>query len=138
MNKLFALKVALFTGLLSLALVPRVYATVVFGNTTHDLLVRFEPGTLEVGDEILLGGSERYLTNFSFEFWGTNSADPSNTSFAGPVEARVRFYQNNGPSFNGYPSPGTNFYDSGWFSIPPTPRSTANFFLGDDFPYPGL
>lgn len=89
-----------------------------------------------MGDEILLTGSERYLTNFSFEFWCTNTANPF--AFAGPVEARVRFYQNNGTNFNGYASPGTNFYDSGWFALAPTERSTVVFTLGNDFPWLGL
>ena len=84
----------------------------------------------------MLAGPERYLTNFSFEFWGTNTANPD--AFAGTVEARVRFYQNNGTPFNGYPTPGTNFYDSGWFPIAATPRSTEIFTLGDDLAWTGL
>src|SRR5712672_1863096 len=97
MRKLFTRKgYVLIAALLWLGFAPKLLAAVIFGNTTHDLLLRFEPGTLEVGDEILLGGPERYLTNFAFEFWGTNTASPGNVAFAGPVEARVRFYQNNG------------------------------------------
>ena len=112
-------------------------AATIFDNSSNDLVTRFEPGTLEVGDEILLGSPERYLTNFSFELWGTNTSNPN--AFAGAnVEARVRFYQNNGPLFNGYPTPGTNFYDSGWFSIQPTSRSIEIFTAGADFPWTGL
>ena len=111
-------------------------ATVIFNNSTNDLVTRFDAGTNEVGDEILLAGTERYLWRFSFEFWGTNSTGSS--SFAGSVEARVRFYQNNGALFNGYPTPGTNFYDSSWFPISATPRSTENFFVGSDFAWTGL
>ena len=48
-------------------------AVVIFDNSANDLVTRFEPGTNEVGDEIILAGTERYLTNFSFEFWGTNT-----------------------------------------------------------------
>jgi hypothetical protein len=101
-------------------------ATTIFDNSSNDLTNTFEPGTLEVGDEIiLLNSPARYLTNFSFEYWGTNDANPA--AFSGTVQARVRFYQNNGALFSGYPSPGTNLYDSGWFSVPPTPRSTLIF-----------
>src|SRR5664279_1140872 len=123
----------LIVGLLWMGLAVPLRAAVIFDNSVNDLVTRFAPGTNEVGDEIILAGTERYLTNFQFEFWGTNTADP--TAFAGPVQARVRFYENNGTNFNGYPSPGSEFYDSGWFSIAPTPRSTEVFTLGTDFPW---
>src|SRR5574340_1842514 len=99
-------------GALCCALIGPLGATTIFDNSVNDLGTRFNPGTLEVGDEILLASTERYLTNFSFEYWGTSSG----ASFAGPVEARVRFYQNDGAPFNGYATPGSLFYDSGWFS----------------------
>ena len=126
----------LVIGVLWMGLAVPLPAAVIFNNSTNDLVTRFAPGTNEVGDEILLVGTERYLTNFSFEFWGTNTANPA--AFAGDVEARVRFYQNNGAPFNGYPTPGTNFYDSGWFSVAPTPRSTEVFTYGIDFLWTGL
>ena len=111
------------------------HADVIFNNSTNDLTTRFNPGTLEVGDEILLAGTARYLYNFSFEFWGTASG----VNFAGPVEARVRFYLNDGAPFNGYPTPGTQFYDSGWFGgFGPTARSTFDFTAGNDFASSGL
>ncbi len=51
----------------------------------------------------------------------------------------MRFYENDGPLFNGYAAPGTRFFDSGWFSIPsPTARSTLIFTAGSDFPADGL
>ena len=50
----------------------------IYSNSVKDLSIRFDPGTLEVGDEILLAGSERYLTNFDFEFWGTSTSGPWN------------------------------------------------------------
>jgi hypothetical protein len=114
------------------------HATPIYDNSANDLMARFSPGTTEVGDEILLAGSERYLTNFSFEYYGTNTASPGNASFAGSVEARVRFYKNDGTPFNGYATPGTIMYDSGWFGgFGPTARSTLNFFAGTDFPLNG-
>jgi hypothetical protein len=136
MRTLHKTALLLAAGALYLGMGTSLCAATIFDNSVHDLVTRFNPGTNEVGDEILLAGTERYLTNFSFEFWGTNST--GSTLFAGDVEACVRFYQNNGPLFNGYPTPGTNFYDSGWFPIEATPRSTENFFLGSDFAWSGL
>jgi hypothetical protein len=118
----------------------RLSAATIYDNSVNDLNIRFHPGTLEVGDEILLAGTERYLTQFDFEYFGTNSASPGNVSFAGPVQARVRFYKNDGAPFNGYNTPGTVFYDSGWFGgFGPTPRNTLVFTIsGGDFPGSGL
>src|SRR5262249_17229508 len=109
---------------------PQAGADTIYDNSKNDLLTRFNPGNFEVGDEIQLVRSARYLTNFAFEFWGENPNSPD--LFAGTVEARVRFYQNDGPEFHGYPTPGSVFYDSGWFTIErPTPRNTLQFTAGD-------
>jgi hypothetical protein len=124
-------------GLMGIAMPFQLRAAMIFGNSTHDLVTRFNPGLLEVGDEIILAGTERYLTSFSFEFWGANLDHP--TTFAGAVEARVRFYQNNGSEFNGYATPGTTFFDSLWFPVSsPTDRSTFVFTEGADFDAGGL
>jgi hypothetical protein len=85
----------------------------IYSNSINDLRIRFDPGTREVGDQIVLGSTERYLTYFDFEYWGSNSL--SLTTFAGDVQARVRFYLNDGTPYNGYATPGYQFYDSGWF-----------------------
>src|SRR5882762_5761803 len=114
-------------------------ATTIYDNSVNDLFTRFNPGTTEVGDEIILGSTERYLTDFSFEYYGTNTASPGNISFAGPVQARVRFYLNDGAAFNTYLTPVTVVYDSGWFGgFGPTARNTLNFTAGSDFPVSGL
>ena len=136
MKTLYKTIFLLAVGALWMGIGAPLRAAIIFNNSSNDMVTRFDPGTTEVGDEIILGGPERYLTSFSFEFWGTNGIDSG--SFAGIVEARVRFYQNNGPLFHGYPSPGTNFYDSDWFQIFATPRSTENFSMGSDFPWTGL
>ena len=129
--------VFLATGVFWLGLSAPVRATVIYANSTNDLLTRFDPGTTEVGDEIILAGTERFLTTFTFEFWGVNTDHP--TYFAGTVDARVRFYVNNGSPFNGYATPGTEFFDSGWFPITsPTSRSILEFTAGSDFPDGGL
>lgn len=80
--------------------------TVIYNNTTNDLMARFNPGTTQVGNEILLApGTPRFLTDFSFELWGTNTASPGNESFAGPVRAELRFYVNNGALSSRCPEP---------------------------------
>jgi hypothetical protein len=125
--------------------VPLSAQTVIFNNRANDLVTRFNPGSTQVGNEILLApDTPRFLTEFSFEFWGTNTASPGNESFAGPVTAELRFYVNNGPLSSGVPSPGaTPFYDSGPLSLAsigasPTARNTLVFTAGTDFPSAGL
>ena len=118
---------------------PSLRATTIYDNTVNDLFTRFNPGATEVGDEILLGSTERYLTNFSFEYYGTNTASPGNVAFAGPVQARVLFYLNDGAAFNTYPTPGTVIFNSDWFGgFGPTSRSTLIFRSGSDFALAGL
>jgi len=136
--------VRLITGALFIgSALPLFCATAIFDNSVNDLTTRFDPGTNQVGDEILLAGTARYLTFFDFEYWGVNTANPS--AFAGNVQADVRFYVNNGAPFNGYATPGTLFFDSGWFGgFSPTDqypyRATIAFtdWPGLDFPIGGL
>src|SRR5262245_50369605 len=107
---------------------PKLYAdpVLIYNNSTNDLVTRFNPGTLEVGDEIGLAGTERFLQEFRFEYWGTNTANP--LAFSGAIQAQVKIYLNDGAPFNGYLSPFTVLYDSGLFSVPaPTDRSTFIF-----------
>ena len=67
----------------------------------------------QIGQQIWLGTGTvpMNLTNFSFEYYSPF------ISFSGPVQADVRLYMNNGPTTNGYRTPGTIFYDSGNFSL---------------------
>jgi hypothetical protein len=115
--------------------VPLLAATTIFDNSTNDQHTRLNPGTSEVGDEILLASTfDRYLTSFSFEYYGLsqNVIDPS--KFTGDVQAKVTFYLNDGAAFNGYSMPGTAFWTSDWFSIPGvTGRSTMLFTEGVDW-----
>src|ERR1035438_6193955 len=112
-----------------------VSAATLFDNSVNDLFTRFNPGSLEVGDEINLASCGN-LTYFSFEYWGTASG----ANFAGSIQADVRFYLNTGPNFNGYPTPAAlPFYDSGLFPVTsPTDRGTFIFTAGQDFPSSGL
>ena len=102
----------------------------VYDNSVHDLLYRFNPGPVEVGNEIILAGSARYASVFSFEFWGFSTAG---YVFEGDVQARVRFYGNDGPpGSSGYATPGTVIFDSGPFPIPATPAGRATLIF-DEF-----
>ncbi len=99
---------------------------VVYDNSVNDLVTRFDAGTNEVGNEIILGGEGRYLEGFSYEFWSTNLT--GSPLFEGTnVAVRLRFYANDGPNFNDYPTPGTLLYDSGEFGLGAgtTPRATV-------------
>ena len=67
---------------------------------------------LEHGDEITLGGTNRVITQFSFEYYGDF------TSPQGDETARIRVYRNDGAvNSQGAAVPGTLLYDSGSFSI---------------------
>jgi hypothetical protein len=122
-------------------------AATIYDNTQNDQSIRFFPGSLEVGNQITFAGTERLLTQFSFEYFGLSSTPGV---FAGDVQARVRFYLNDGPlrpQFEDYATPYTKFYDSEWFSIAPTyspdplldGRATLIFTPGsDNIPSEGL
>jgi hypothetical protein len=142
MKTLLKLQVFMVVSLLGIGFTSSLQAGYIYSNSINDQVIRFDPGTLEVGDEISFAGTERNLTYFDFEYWGANTLSLS--SFAGNVQARVRFYENNGAPFNGYPRPSvTPFFDSGWFGgFGPTDydpfRATIYFTEGTDFPSGGL
>src|SRR6266566_3040139 len=46
-----------------------VFSSLVYDDSENDLVTRFDPGTIEVGDEIILAGSARHLTKFILEYW---------------------------------------------------------------------
>jgi hypothetical protein len=98
---------------------------VIYNNSSNDKNTRFNvPNTVEVGDEIILGGTsaQRTLTTFTFEYYGLN--------LAGDEQAVVKFYLNDGPASTAGPSmPGTVIWNSGNFAIGNTPRATLTFDL---------
>jgi hypothetical protein len=104
----------------ALVLAQSAQADLVYNNgaPSSDLSTRFNPGGVEVGDEIILGGTYRLATNFTFQYWGENFS-------GGDETAVVRFYNNNGPTN----SPGTVFWNSGSFTITATNRATLSFDL---------
>lgn len=106
----------------------------IYANDVNDLTTRFWPGTNEIGNQILFGDRVRWVTDASFEFFCVSN------SATGP-NVRYRYYLNDGTNFNGYATPGTMLYDSGWFGpLPVTDRSTVNYsYTTGDFPkYTGL
>ena len=88
-----------------------VSAEVVYDNTTRSLNGGFVR-PVEFGDEIILAGANRVVTNFLFKLFSSG--------LSGDEQARVRFYLNDGPPLPGVdaPVPGTVIYDSGFFSFP--------------------
>ena len=127
-----------FAGVWCGSMSPLFGATTIFDNSVNDLSTRFNPGLAQVGDQIKLASTERMITTFSFEYYAINKL--GNPNLQGSVQARVRFYLNDGSLFNGYNAPGTGLFDSGWFSVPSvvTARDTFVFNAGSDFPTWGL
>jgi hypothetical protein len=136
----FTRKLCLLTFSLAAAATLPVSADFLYNNSTTDLKYRFNPGIAEVGDEITLA-APGFLTNFSFEYYGVGGG-PDGAAFAGNIQARVTFYNMDGPLLNGYVTPGTPFWTSDLFSVSaPTTRETfvfnselpANFLLPQNF-----
>lgn len=72
------------------------------------------PSVLQYGDEAILGGTSRAVSQFLFEYFGDFIAPQ------GDEMARIRLYKADGPlTSEGIPTPGTILYDSGLFSIGP-------------------
>lgn len=65
-------------------------AEVVYDNSTPNGN-QFLPNTVEYGDEIVLGGSERTITQFQFEYYFSGAFDLSKTF-------EFNLYANNGPT----------------------------------------
>jgi hypothetical protein len=86
----------------------------VYDNNSEGILAPYEVGLREVGNQVSLGGANRFPKSFSIEYWGAASPGPN---FQGIVQARVRFYRNDGPVVDSLPGPGTVFYDSGLLPI---------------------
>lgn len=106
-------------------------ADIVYDNSTGDLDIRLNPGTREIGDEIVLAPGARFLTDFIFQYWGEN--------FFGDEQLRLKFYYNDGPASQAGPlEPGSLFFDSDWFDIVETNRATlifTDFVTGAAVPY---
>jgi hypothetical protein len=92
------------------------------------------PGTNEVGDEILLGPGGRIASTFQFEYY-------SSTNLPGPTlnEFRIQFYRNNGTPLGGATFlPNTVIYNSDWqtLAVPTDPTGRQTYFF--DLSYTNL
>ena len=137
MKRLFLKAMAAGAGIM-LASSAGVRGTVLYQDTLFNSgQVMNLPNGQQIGDQIWLGTgtTPMYLTNFSFQYY---SPLPS---YTGPVQADVILYQNNGAPTNGYSTPGSPFFVSGWFNLPnawsvpnpngPTNSATVTFQLSD-------
>jgi len=96
-----------------------VVPVLVYDNGANDSGNTLAVGTEEVGNQITLGGTERYARRFALQYWGSNVVGGV---FGGTVSAQVRFYANDGPAVgNNAAAPGTPIYDSGPLGISATP-----------------
>jgi hypothetical protein len=134
MKRLFLKAMAAGAGIM-LVSSAGVRGTVLYQDTLFNTgqVMNFPSGD-QIGEQIWLGTgtTPMYLTNFSFQYYSPV------TSYVGPVQADVILYQNNGAPFNGYSTPGSAFFVSGWFDLPnpwslpsATNSATAVFQLSD-------
>ena len=84
-------------------------AATIYNNATTYTTNFFNPGASEVGDEVIMGGTDRVGESFSFEYYGNALGIGGITN----ETVRIRFYQNDGPLY-----PNTVFFDSGVQSLP--------------------
>jgi hypothetical protein len=99
-------------------------AQFVYNNGVSYSGAYLNPGSQEVGDEVILGGVDRLLSHFTFEYYGLN--------FSGNEQYQIRFYYNNGaPIGGGYFEPGVSFFDSGLQTLgaPTDPSNRATYDL---------
>jgi len=89
-------------------------AEIVYNNTSNRLGLSYG-SPFEFGDQVILSGTSRMVSGFTFEYFGTN--------FSGNETAKVRFYKNDGPVSQNQATPGTLIWDSESFPIVATPEA---------------
>ena len=97
-------------------------AEVVYDDLTLNLASHFNPLLSEVGDQVVLAGTGRTVTNFNLQYWGLN--------FSGDEQFRIHFYANDGAPYPTDPTrlmPASILFDSGWFAIAGTSGSILSF-----------
>lgn len=77
--------------------------TIVYQNTNTTSTLRFPLGPIEAGDQVFLAAGPRLLTTFVLEYWTDSFSVGSQTM-------TFTLYNNNGPDFNGFATPGTSIY----------------------------
>jgi len=84
-------------------------ATVYDGYSSSTYLDQFsQVSGAELGNEIVLSGTEKFITDFSYVFWTKN--------LSGNESMRLRLYRNDSQSsLTNALKPGTMIFDSGFF-----------------------
>jgi hypothetical protein len=125
MNRHFVIKTVSTLACAAFAMVWGARAnTLVYQNTNTTSSARFNPGTIEVGDEITLGPGPRVLSTFTFEYWGTN--------FSGDETLTFTLYENDGPPTNTFATPLSVLYTEtfgGPINLPATDKASLTFNL---------
>lgn len=124
MKKLFSLKsVFLAVGVLAFASAQTSRADLVYADTVNLTPYVLNSSNYIVGDEIILAGTSRLATNFTFEFWSSG--------LSSSATVQIRFYLNDGTGG----APGTLLWDSGidtLFTISPNLLTTNGATLSYD------
>lgn len=137
------MRTCIIRGLLAACLFGGVFASA--GDTVYEnrgsYVGTFYNNGRETGNEILLGGTAKYLDYFSFEY----SLSPASENYN--ISGRVRFYLNDGNLWpdsqpGSYAQPSTRFFDTDWFPVTLGPqgenRNVLEFTPGDGLPVTGL
>jgi hypothetical protein len=113
------------------------FAAVVYNNSTNDVLKNFYTGTDKVGDQIILGGTDRLMTKFTFDYWATNNQAGVGGTFgtnglAGTVSVTLALLKNDGSTNGiGYARPNGVIWQSTPFAVPATSRLTLIYDSAD-------
>ena len=95
MNKVQIRKVVYLCGVIFGLSFQAARADLLYDNSSNQTTNLFNPGTLEVGDEIVLTGGTT-ITNFTFQYYAAG--------LSGSATVELRFYANDGASVDGVPS----------------------------------
>ncbi|MDX1951467.1 MAG: PEPxxWA-CTERM sorting domain-containing protein [Verrucomicrobiota bacterium] len=98
----------------SLCMSASAFGSIIYDNTDPSAYLGSytDYGSLEVGDQVTLSGTDRVITDFSFYYFM-----PLTATFSGNETARLTLRLNDGPLISGQAAPGTVIYDSGDVAI---------------------
>ena len=118
---------ATFAALSLAAVAAHGASSIVYSNATSYTGTYLNPGTNQVGDEIMLGAGDRFGESFRFEYYGLN--------LDGDETVTLRFYANDGAFLgNNTYEPSSVFYDSLVQTLPVpvdvSGRNTLQYDLG--------
>jgi hypothetical protein len=112
---------------LATACPAKLVADVIYDNSKNDLVQRLlaEDGVW-FGDQVVLAGTQRSVSTFSFEYWAENTTD---------LSIDLKLHLNDGPLFNGYATPGTVLF--AYDNINPLPNTDRLTIRFDSSDWPG-